>query len=536
MTSKAHPVDTDAIFARIAATSGSDIFEPRESYQVSSRLPGIAHFATDQSTKLPLERLSISGSDNYIFTGTDALLDRLGHISIQGNGNAIYLGVDCRFPSLKISIVGDGNVIYLGPFANGGELQVDVNGEGRTIRLGQDAMLARTRLVIGMGSEIVATDAAGARLSPASGRPLTDNSDIILDGAVWVGREGLITEGVYIGPSAVVGARSFVMTDLMGASVNTGAPARRITQGVTFSRSKAKSLEADRALSRHGHRERRLGALRARMEDVESSEHELLLSDRLVASPIMVQPEVKLDPPNVRRKAPVFKGDYPREALADAYMRLTARAAGRPIELTLPADPIVATGDGLIQYFGEKGGYIPFSCRGRNNYLFAASPGDLNGLELDLSEVENALIYIGPGVKVSGQNIIQVKETADPFIYIGANSSLGGVDVQVSGPDAQLVIGSDCLLSPAVTLQTSEGYSAFDPQTGDSLNPKCSIVIGDHVYVGYDVLIGKGANIGQGSILAPRSVVNGELPSNGFHSGFPARRQIADIQWTRRLM
>lgn len=518
----------DAAFDRLAAIVGEDMFEPRCAYHARGVFGGLAHFAADAEAFVPAEKTSIDGAGNFLFTGLNTQIDRVGEISIRGSGNIVFMGADCRFPALRVIITGDDNLIYLGAFANGGQMHIDIVGDGRLVRVGEDAMLARSRLSIGLGREIEVIGADGQTLSPVSGRPLTEDGDIVVDGRVWVGRDALIAEGVRIASSAIVGSRSLVASDVAGSTVNTGAPARRLGQNVTFSRSKASSLAADQALSRHGDRLRRRAVLNGLFAQAVEADDGLSLNDRMSAFKPAVSSADASAP--AAAKGPGAPPKRSATDLAEAHARLRALAGDLPLDID-PSAVVVAGAGGFSHVSAASTGLRGYRPAGTGNYLFTAPGCDLSGLRIEFTGADNTTIYIGPGVKAVEASILRVVGASGGFIYIGAKSILREVTATLSGPEARLVIGADCILDGGVTLSSADGYALFDQASGETINPTCRVSIGEHVYIGLGAVITKGADIGSGSVVAPRSVVAGPVPADSFHVGFPATTQPGKIRW-----
>ena len=66
------------------------------------------------------------------------------------------------------------------------------------------------------------------------------------------------------------------------------------------------------------------------------------------------------------------------------------------------------------------------------------------------------------------------------------------------------------------------GWESATPQPGD-LPYKGDTVIGNDVWLGYDVLVMPGVKIGDGAVVAARSVVVGDVPAYSVVGGNPAR-------------
>lgn len=58
------------------------------------------------------------------------------------------------------------------------------------------------------------------------------------------------------------------------------------------------------------------------------------------------------------------------------------------------------------------------------------------------------------------------------------------------------------------------------------------IVIGDHVWIGMNVIVLKGVTIGEGAVVAAGSVVTKDVPPYSLVAGVPANVIKIDIKWS----
>ena len=117
------------------------------------------------------------------------------------------------------------------------------------------------------------------------------------------------------------------------------------------------------------------------------------------------------------------------------------------------------------------------------------------------------------------------------FMYIGRQCSANSCKATIAG--ASLTFGSDCMLSHGITFQPSDQHDIFDLSSGELINSKRSIVIGDHVWLGKNAYIGSGVSIGSGSIIGATSTVTKDVPRNAIVAGNPARIVREEVTWTR---
>jgi acetyltransferase-like isoleucine patch superfamily enzyme len=120
-------------------------------------------------------------------------------------------------------------------------------------------------------------------------------------------------------------------------------------------------------------------------------------------------------------------------------------------------------------------------------------------------------------------------------LEIGPRTLINGpLDIYLHEP-SRVVIGEDCLFAQS-QLWTSDMHSIIDRTSGARVNPARDIRIGNHVWVGENALILKGAEIGDGSVVGARSVVNQRFPPNVVVAGAPARIVRRDVDWDQRLL
>ena len=88
------------------------------------------------------------------------------------------------------------------------------------------------------------------------------------------------------------------------------------------------------------------------------------------------------------------------------------------------------------------------------------------------------------------------------FFTMNSNSVLISAD--------RITLGHDVMVARNVVIYDSDFHSILD-QEGNILNMARSVVIGDHVWLGTNVMILKGAKIGNGSIIGANIVVSDSI-------------------------
>ncbi len=92
-------------------------------------------------------------------------------------------------------------------------------------------------------------------------------------------------------------------------------------------------------------------------------------------------------------------------------------------------------------------------------------------------------------------------------------------------------IGERCLFSNEITFRSGDSHVITD-LNDTRINPAEDISVGDHTWIGNQVVILKGANIGTDSVVGTRSLVTGKtFPNNAIIAGSPAKVIKENITW-----
>lgn len=122
-------------------------------------------------------------------------------------------------------------------------------------------------------------------------------------------------------------------------------------------------------------------------------------------------------------------------------------------------------------------------------------------------------------------------------VNAGAKLSLGGGylnhDCVIDCFDS-ISIGHHVVISERVVLRDSDNHTIKDIEaiSSDESAVTAPIVIGDHVWIGMNVIVLKGVTIGEGAIVAAGSVVNKDVPSHCLVAGVPAKVVKTDVSWS----
>ena len=181
---------------------------------------------------------------------------------------------------------------------------------------------------------------------------------------------------------------------------------------------------------------------------------------------------------------------------------------------------------------------------------------DSDGSEFVSSSVEFAgtgnVLFVEDGVKLrnsrlrflGNNSVIHIRKSSrytrvvstvfeESVLYLGPEASFTSEAHLLPTERKHIIIGRDAMVASRVAFRTADPHLVYSVDSRQRVNPSASIWVGDHVWLGEDVLLLKGARVGSGSILAARSLVTKRVPSNTTAAGVPARTVGNGIFWTR---
>ena len=107
--------------------------------------------------------------------------------------------------------------------------------------------------------------------------------------------------------------------------------------------------------------------------------------------------------------------------------------------------------------------------------------------------------------------------------HVYANFNLTVVD------DGECRIGNYCMFAPNVVISTT-GHPVHPSFRDKGAQFSLPVTIGDHVWIGSNVMIMPGVTIGENSVIGAGSVVTKDIPANVVAAGVPCKvmREITD--------
>lgn len=168
-----------------------------------------------------------------------------------------------------------------------------------------------------------------------------------------------------------------------------------------------------------------------------------------------------------------------------------------------------------------------FNNYGHNNVVIIGKGCRLNKCKVELYGNNNRIEL---GQKCIGIDV-GLYSSDGSTIKIGNKVHFAGETKIASLEGKQVFIGDDCLFSSEIRVRNGDSHSIID-QSMKRVNPAADIVIGQHVWIGQQVIILKGAMINKDCVVGIRSLVTGKsFEAGSIIAGSPARVIRDGITW-----
>ena len=164
---------------------------------------------------------------------------------------------------------------------------------------------------------------------------------------------------------------------------------------------------------------------------------------------------------------------------------------------------------------------------GHSNTVIIGKGCRLNKCRIELYGSNNRIVI--------GQNCVAIN--VDLYASNGSSINIGNMvhfagEVKIASLEGkQVCIGDDCLFSSEIRIRNGDSHSIID-QTKKRINPAADIIIGQHVWVGQQVIILKGAMLDRDCVVGIRSLVTGKrFEAGSIIAGSPAQVIKKGVTW-----
>jgi len=171
--------------------------------------------------------------------------------------------------------------------------------------------------------------------------------------------------------------------------------------------------------------------------------------------------------------------------------------------------------------------HCKFDCKGKNNRIYICE-GVLRGCIFYIRGDNNNII-IKQGLRAKNAEF-WIQNDCNT-ITIGENTCFAGRVYFDAQEGSTISIGDNCLFSIEVIFRTGDCHSILD-MNNNRINASENIEIGNHVWIGYDVKVNKGAKISSNSIVGTGSIVTRKIEQeNVVIAGVPAKIVKEGVNW-----
>jgi len=177
---------------------------------------------------------------------------------------------------------------------------------------------------------------------------------------------------------------------------------------------------------------------------------------------------------------------------------------------------------------GRIEGNVQIIFRGRNNRLEIHPDAKFRVLHVHF-DCDNATVSFGR----TKNGDWKIRAGQDATVRVGNRVTTTGPCAVSAVEGVTVSIGNDAMIASLVRIRADDAHPIFDVRTGKRVNPAKSITIGDHVWLGWGVMVLAGVSIGSGSVIGAEAVVTKSIPNNCIAVGVPARVVRRDVAWER---
>lgn len=174
---------------------------------------------------------------------------------------------------------------------------------------------------------------------------------------------------------------------------------------------------------------------------------------------------------------------------------------------------------------------------GDNSLVQLSEPHRFNNCKIRIGT--NNTVRIGKSRQLINDAEFLIFRKKNNGVFIGEDFSSESIVFDLGDePNLSIFIGKNCMASHAIILRPSDGHSIKN-SNGEIINYGEDIIIGEHVWIGFDVYLLKGSKVPNNSVIGARSTYTrnsykGEnIGCGAIFAGNPAKIVKTNITWSR---
>lgn len=177
-------------------------------------------------------------------------------------------------------------------------------------------------------------------------------------------------------------------------------------------------------------------------------------------------------------------------------------------------------------------GFDMLYVKGNNNTVILHLPIVGIGNKIEIKN-DNALVELGPSDFFNKVSILILAGDSQ-VCKIGKGFSCSSASFWLDNT-AGVIIGHDCMFAHDILFRADDGHTLLDKETGEIINrPSGPITIGDHCWIGANVLLGKNARIPANTVVGMGSLVTKAFEEEyTVLAGTPASVKKRGVTWDR---
>lgn len=178
---------------------------------------------------------------------------------------------------------------------------------------------------------------------------------------------------------------------------------------------------------------------------------------------------------------------------------------------------------------------LKINVTGNNNIIKIWIPFETKNSDIKIASSDNNDIELGPNMIMNNTNIL-CERGNNQMLKIGANTTINSLQIYMSA-GSRCEVGADCMFSWGIQIWASDFHAVLDKSTKATINiPRGKLSVGDHCWIGANVIITKNAIIPDNTIIANAAVVTKRFDEQWTAiGGNPARVLKTDIDWDRKM-
>jgi acetyltransferase-like isoleucine patch superfamily enzyme len=164
---------------------------------------------------------------------------------------------------------------------------------------------------------------------------------------------------------------------------------------------------------------------------------------------------------------------------------------------------------------------VKFDIVGENNILTFAKDLSIENASIFIRGNNHTLTFNENAIFKSG--LLWFEDNFNSII-LGKGTTVENAHIAVTENNQSITIGADCLISHGISIRNGDSHSIIENKSQKRINHSQIIRIDDHVWIGANVTILKGAIIEKNSIIGIGSIVTKKVDANCVYAGVPAKK------------